>query len=1670
MTTRLLSTSGGGSNSNSNRSGTSADSLLSRPTYSPSLTPSTAAASSPSIMKTGAKARLSNSQDEHERENWSKRPPRADRHGDGDGNEEEFIDQNDDNNDNQAANSDHGSPAIDSWDDAFDLGPARSLRHLLGQLHRQCASSTSSLSSTSEPESSLSTSSSSSPHASLPVPTASAAQTTTTTTTEPILSTKEASPVPSALFPHRVRSTGRKAPMKINQQQRTVPATSSTFPHIDPPAAQVRLGKVTPTLNHSLPPIPPTITPTADPTSLTRPTGEDILRLTGPTNTQLLQPQLPSLNEASPCSSAASSPRAITASVTAPSTTTVTSTGSPTHKDGDKNDEDNPTLSQKAMTTITQEMMLSNLPAYSGIITRMNPFTRVAAWVDDLDDLQVPEEDLRFSHVRSALAKSSSVPDTLGSIENWDTESEGSGYAGESHCTEVQQLQRHLPSTAPFGSLEGLEGLKYRTDKKAGRTSTLPGSYTIETLDDDFEFADDFGSLQLNMQSRQYRRASSGAEGLGLSRKQSSLLQWQDSGSDIDDLDFGTPLDNHSQTSSTSSRDSSTEDENLLDGIIFPEEMGTLKLVTTHPYRPDMEPSIFGKESHIHDELDDFWDGLDVDDPGVFRRQGRNKNLVERVQIMGRERSGSRVHRQVVPLKDFVAQPSRIPRLCRSPGDGSRPITPAQSLSRKHSTHIDIPLRNVSSKSSLPRPNRTSIPRRESVRTAITTSASDEAVSSRNTSPLPTPLVSRSSTPTVLQLSPSRRNSLLGNKDDFPSFKSSSLAMRTVSFTEPTETSSSQNNPDGVKLPSPPRGAKSFASLRTLVKKLDLGRPRLPSRGLIPVFETLNTRAEPGSSTELSLTPEVEQNSDSKPLPARPTSSRSSSSTDWGSLVDSTENSKESRPSSRVGIPLGNISEISTADLEDAHSTAPSIDKLPRLFFLKRSPKNSMFSDGSELERFDNLPVPSDSRAPQTTAQDNRRQSMDRVAAWLRKPQSIPNFKETIAPVVEQQGPPPGSSIVRKSKSIRKSLFDIFGQNSEQSKEKRKKQKAVVGPKLIRNLSELKARQVAGMVYNPNGKMWDGNDDALDHFEEEDEEVGAVTRKDQSIFENSGLSPAHSNFGFTPFPNTNRPALITNLSQNSKQRTQVAGKMVFDPARMCWVINPEYLARRRHKHNTPLNEAWGDEPDVFAGLTDDSDRSEVEEDNNEVDEEGRAAVSEHVPLEEELQEQCDREGEAMAGSSLSKAKGQRLVGRPSIQRYSSHDLLSEEERLGPWAEIARPPSSLVNDTAESRPGSMGLHSIVSKSSRKSLSGIHGGSMVPIGGGGYSSRGEFEVGVEFDVTTSFLEQCIATEAQHRMDAGKFFALPYGPIDSTGELSKAAVAECTHADVAASSSLLSRMTLKKKRSSLKQLMKAGMVQANPAASAPLTPSAEAPSATSWFPWNGKSKSMREQTHAPASNVPPRNDHDKAEVLTTTTTSLLETEMNGCGTKSKSKAAKRRQSKHSSMGASTLLNLSWQRPASTESWTPAHMTVASRGKKGLFHRGRPAVRKESPWGPPHPKGDSLSYSAANLALSHREKFATYSALSFSHERRRRIGDFTFEPLKNLDYIDSVRSRTTGKWNACKNTLLDLDHLDHLEEEEIERGYRIMSTAYGRPPQRPRLDLLFELELHSGPRFRSK
>ncbi|KAG0203336.1 hypothetical protein BGX28_004365 [Mortierella sp. GBA30] len=1422
----------------------------------------------------------------------------------------------------------------------------------------------------------------------------------------------------------------------------------------------------------------------------------------------------------SPASSASSSPRAITASVTAPSTS-ATSTRSLLDINADsgtKNkgkakaqakssteDEDfNSALLTTTMTTITQEMMLSNLPAYTGIITRINPIKRVAAWVDDLEDLEVPEEDLDFNQVRSMLAKSSSMPDTLESVETWDTDSEKSIRRDELVLADLGVSKCHLhPTTSASVTLTSHDTsilpapahICISMEKAEARKGSIPASEMIETLDDDFDLPEDLRSLHL---CRQPRHPQDHSDNGGLSRKQSSLLRWQDLGSDMDDFDF----ESRSLSSSSLSRDSVTE-EDLLDGIVFPELMESLKLVTDRPYCLEKEPSVFEKDSKLQDDdPEDFWEGLEIGD-NSFSLKGRNKHLFVRPAPMGRERSGSRVYREVVPLKDFVALPSRIPRLCRAPGDTSRPVTPAPSLSRMHSTHFDLPLRNLQSKSSLPRLKRSSISRRDGVRTKQALSPMDaggKAVSSEiGDSVVSTPFASRAPTPTAMQTPNSKRNSLVFNKDDLPSFRSSPLVMRSVSFTEPVEhVKVGETTEMTTVLPSIPQlpqttssaqgGGRAFPTLRMLVRKLDLGRPRLSARGPMPPATATGYELHTAAVVErnpsvppLASAPygsKLESSGDAKPAFKMPPNSRSSSFTDWASMFNTTETMKENRPASRVGpVTLGDISEVSTIGLNgEAIIGSPgqvvTTEKFSRRLFLKRSPKQSMFGDGSELDRFDNLPT-------------------------------------FVQPTTESEVPT--SSMIRKTKSIRKSLFDIFGQVTQVSQPastapvaqkpadsaKGRKRRSSGGPTLIRDLSQhSRVRKVSGMVYNPKDKMWDGNDDILDDFEDEDAEVATA----MSAYTSPATSPRHFDFTGSPlshicFPSSpllgtpgttavNRPALITNMNQHSKQRMQVAGKMVFDPTKMCWVLNPEYLTkrrqqRRRHGHGhgdrlrqCSMDEVWGDEPDVFAGLSD-SDKSQDDDQFGD----------------EEKREDDDWNRVGTTGiNSQSRSSGRRLLSRSSFQQQASHDSMAEHERFQSWPQTIVVPGS-PHDSAEPRIAGIpdGFHSIVPKSSRKSLNGHHGmcsGGIGVGGGGGYSSRGEFEVGVEFDTTDLFLEQCIAAEAQHRREAGRFFALPCSPISvlelpaavaTTGRLSRMTTSTVLSLGKKSGKAVTKSKEACKEKRQVKEL---GNKEAEDQDSSlrgrqqkakEIRQDFQANPLLSW-PLRGKNKTRSQSIRTVLqSDISVQIEQDASKLRMSTLggrsdhTTISERQnsggtgpllsgddgghrKNGNHSQSQNQNKDKNKSLGKSFSRSSLLlfvsNSSSSRRNSSDA--PAAATLAARGRgnsrEPSFHHPSPFARHRDD------KRPNLSF-AATLAVAHRGS-------SMSHDRCR-IGADTFDsvdvsqPVQRQPALTARKDRGEGA------------------DDIMERGYRIMPSSRGRPPLRSRAELLLEFE-RRGQRYR--
>ncbi|KAG0028294.1 hypothetical protein BGZ81_004854 [Podila clonocystis] len=1297
--------------------------------------------------------------------------------------------------------------------------------------------------------------------------------------------------------------------------------------------------------------------------------------------------------------------------------------------------EDDNTVSTTSMTTITQEMM-SSMATYSGVITRINPIRRVAAWVDDLDDLEVPEQDLDFNQVRTTLAKSS-LPETLEAMEGWDTESESGSVANEDHFTaDLRHSHSPLTPTSKVHYGTSLPSPLLGAPLK-GYVPPTTAQDAIETLEDAFD-PNKFDSFKLTLDKRQTKVTS---PALSRARPQINSLPWQ-----------------------------------------------AVEL---------------GRDVHFQDEPEDFWEGIEIKDDQAFHHKGRNKNLVLRPNLKGRARSGSRVQREVVPLKEFVALPSRIPRLCRAPGDTSRAIFPAPALSRTHSTQFDLPLRNLKSKSSLPRlKKQPSVIKREAK--TLSASSSDGTLVSESIGNLPSPFVSRATTPISIQLNTGHRSSLHLGKDDLPSFKSSSLALRSVSFVEgseaqPSSAQSSLSKASGTitkapvvqdsattsPLPPPPLlPGKSFASLRTMVKKWDWGRQKSVSRGHIPSFlstsitppdDNSSIAEEPPSPTEIVKTITSEAKTE------RPPVSRSSSYSDW----NPTGVGRDSRPPSRSATNAALEMQLSGLDVLDGVSSTGSVaEKFPKRFFLKRSLKHNSFGDGFELDQFDNLPTyQAREEAYQVQIQEmvqGRRQSMDRVTAWLRKPQSIANLKE-MAKIEEMPLEPeaPETPKLRKSKSIRRSLFDIFGPNtSESAKSKKKRKKVLAGPTLAPIHSQASVHKFSDSVNNPPQHVPWGNEESIDddYGEERTEYSEDSAATDQNPkFDFPAPPQPPSYYPASPLLNAtivNRPALITNLGQFSKQRTQVSGKMMFDPVRMCWIFNPEYLARRRRRlgqrNNAEEDDIWGDEPDVFAGLSDDdSDKSE---------------------------ENCDDEEEwdhpPSRNSSLRRSGApwiarRRLVRRPSFPRYPSQEFLKEDEDAQAWETTKVPTTPASIDGTDSRPGSMGVHSVVSKSSRRSLN-VHG---HPFCSNGISSCGEFEVGVEFDITEDFLEQCIAAEAQHRKDAGKFFALPCSPPDE-----KVPVASITMAKI---------LTLGKK---------SGKTSATPPKVAKEA-SPEGDNIKPLLSWTGtlksrsksKAKSISKAASALTKEIvegesimiqPPPQELSSRK--SSATLGGLDSGVDFA--KRQDKEDKMKKKKNASVKDTSVLspkssksNLkkskkeptppfasfsSW--PSSATATAPVSRTVAT-----LAVRGRSGSRQ---------KINTLQFDEQNHYSSSTQEPLSFSATlavarkgKYNSFGKRRIDAHTFDPpvVTSLAVIDAgdyaspirggiFRLRRIGSRRKVavppddsNESEEDLDEEEFDEDEYMDRGYRSMSNSRGRPPLRPRADLLFEFEKYATTRF---
>ncbi|KAF9977052.1 hypothetical protein BGZ73_007166 [Actinomortierella ambigua] len=1044
-----------------------------------------------------------------------------------------------------------------------------------------------------------------------------------------------------------------------------------------------------------------------------------------------------------------------------------------------------------------------------------------------------------------------------------------------------------LTTTAVYanGTLVGVASDAAQALKKSVSSSPSsprpPPMETIETLDEDFDLSQDISPMELVLKWRR-----------GLERNAPTVegARWNSSpDSEVEEIDFGTPLDTNSRASSASlSRDATTttttstgmaaaslvsEEENIMEGIEFPETMEGLQLVTE---RTRQASQILRDVKKKRSE-EEFWDGIELGDENEsLPLHRRNKHVVVRDGPSMAERRQSRVCREEVPLKDFVAAPSKIPRLTRPPGDYSRPVSPAPTLSRSHSTHLDLPLVKDATRSSLPRPTRGSMRSRTmDLRGYLALSMSDSTITSSAQS---TPFASRAPTPTLARLS--------FQLQEHPAATTTSKDESSGVDNEPEKRDEKEpvfpvpgSVDQGIKLSRPAvhhTGRRALEGLRSLAGRFG---PKISKRREIPSFDNKAALPPlPAVSSNASIGRAAASKLLTVDVMKRPSFSRSSSFTDWESELDLDDLPANHgfnggggcrRPSQEIGD--GRLSCVST--MSEAKSVASStMGMFPKRVFLRRGSKYDTFGDGSELERFDNLPTferddsprwkddpmqafsPSPSLPPAPAPSSHVQSSAERVTAWLRKPTSTSNLRP---PSASTPGAKPDAGRMPKSKSIRRSLFDIFGQNTEPTTKepKKKKAKSGKGPTLIRNLSQAdKPKDIDGMVYNPEHKMWDGNNDILEDFEDQESffsfpappAVPAPTPIFPSFPQplQQHQAPQRPSVCHSPSiwsaSTITRPALISNMNHCSSggPRPQMSGKMVFDPVSMSWRINPAYLALRRVKRRiknplddaSDLDDAWGDEPNVFAGLSDDSDKSDDEDDdagddasmdddrnsNREEDEdhdprrlaaapaaasagttaeanggraESRASLMDdaddgmlsEVDEEDEPKSVLSKEGARRRGSGGRKSRygSIRLQIPPG---FASEDLSTIDkddaivQSLAMWSEQPLEPITATPATPTAANGISGgnfgsirgfplLRTVESKSSRKSLRACLAAANVASGGvpngGGYSSRDEFEVGLEFDITDKFLEDCLAAEAQHRRDAGRFFALPCSP---------------------------------------------------------------------------------------------------------------------------------------------------------------------------------------------------------------------------------------------------------------------------------------------------------------------
>ncbi|KAH9982602.1 hypothetical protein BGW80DRAFT_1453454 [Lactifluus volemus] len=227
---------------------------------------------------------------------------------------------------------------------------------------------------------------------------------------------------------------------------------------------------------------------------------------------------------------------------------------------------------------------------------------------------------------------------------------------------------------------------------------------------------------------------------------------------------------------------------------------------------------------------------------------------------------------------------------------------------------------------------------------------------------------------------------------------------------------------------------------------------------------------------------------------------------------------------------------------------------------LKKPKRQRQFGDGTELDKFDDLPTDRDKEChyrvqPKGHGSRVATASREKSAECKEPTKGTLRKKSTRTLSTSGSGPEAPPRTLKRTGRIELPPKLPAPDHSP----KRKKVVSPSGhtrrkPTLIRNLGGSSAPKTVGeMRWNPLTHRWEGNDQALREFD-------------------AAMAPT-------------RPALITHLTGSSvgspvgsASGARRVGNMIFDPGRMCWIstLPPE-----------------DDEPDVFAELADDEEDAEI---------------------------------------------------------------------------------------------------------------------------------------------------------------------------------------------------------------------------------------------------------------------------------------------------------------------------------------------------------------------------------------------------------------------------------------------------------------------------------------------